>query len=184
MDPALAESSSYPHDVSREFTASSPLRVSRTAHQAVHAVLCIARSGDANPVRVDELARMMGCPRNYLSKTLYQLSLAGVLRSERGPRGGFRLAARPQHLTLARVISPFEPRGALRCILGRAVCSDARPCRAHRKWKELESDVDDFLRTTTIANLLAPDPHAGLKVSALMKPLRTPKPRSSHGSAA
>ena len=93
--------------------------LSSTAQQAVHAVLCIAQAGEHSPVRVDELASIIGCPRNYLSKTLHILARARVLTSGRGRHGGFSLAAAPEKLTLARVIAPFERAGQRRCLRAR-----------------------------------------------------------------
>src|SRR5678816_3831863 len=108
MKSGLASSLSYQHDVRQNILAeSSSMWLSSTAQQAIHAVLCIAGSADDGPVRVDEIVAVIGCPRNYLSKTLHLLVRAGVLRSERGPKGGFRLANPPDRITLAHVVAPF-----------------------------------------------------------------------------
>jgi Rrf2 family iron-sulfur cluster assembly transcriptional regulator len=124
-----------------------------TAQQAIHAVLCIAGNGNDSPMRVDDIAAEIGCPRNYLSKTLHALTRAGVLVSERGPLGGFRLSRTADRLTLGEVVAPFEPIGERRCLLGFASCSDRKPCKAHATWRHLAGDVDEFFRTTTIASL-------------------------------
>ena len=108
--------------------------LSSTAQQAIHAVLCIASAADHGPVRVDEIAAALGCPRNYLSKTLSSLVRAGVLKSERGPKGGFQLSTAPEKVTLAQVIAPFEPVGQRRCLLGRPQCGDKNPCMLHERW--------------------------------------------------
>ncbi len=127
--------------------------LSSTAQQAINAVLCIA-AARGEPVRVHEIAAATGAPRNYLSKVLHALARAGVLSSERGPRGGFRLASPMERLTLATVTEPFERPGQRRCLLGRPTCSDATACPAHRRWSKVASGVDDYFRTTTIARLL------------------------------
>ena len=158
--------------------------LSSTAQQAVYAVLCIAQSEGDEPVRVDEVAKIMGSPRNYLSKTLHHLTRAGVLRSERGPRGGFRLALPPERTTLAKVVAPFEPAVKRRCLVGRATCSDARPCPAHHRWKEIAATVDDFFRKTTIADLLDDKSNASADAHWFKDSIRNPNRRSSHGSAA
>lgn len=158
--------------------------LSSTAQQAVHAVLCIAQAEGDTPVRVDEVAKMIGCPRNYLSKTLHLLTRAGVLKSERGPKGGFRLATSAQRLTLARVIAPFEPPGKRRCLVGRAACGDAHPCPVHFRWKEIAGNVEEFFRKTTIASLLEDNPGASAEARQLVHSLRNPNRRLPHGSAA
>lgn len=150
--------------------------LSSTAQQAIHAVVCIAGSADDGPVRVDEVAAAMGCPRNYLSKTLHLLTRAGVLRSGRGPRGGFQLAIPASRLTLAKIIAPFEPAADRKCLLGRPVCGDAKPCAAHGRWKEIAGGVEDFFRKTTIASLLEGNPGASAETRKLILSLRNSKP--------
>lgn len=158
--------------------------LSSTAQQAIHAVLCIAGSGDDRPIRVDEIARVIGCPRNYLSKTLHLLTRGGVLRSVRGRRGGFRLALSAERLTLAKVVAPFEPVGERRCLVGRPNCGDANPCAVHQQWKKIAGSVDDFFRKTTVATLLRGNPRATAEMQNLMQSLRAEFSERSHGSVA
>jgi Rrf2 family protein len=158
--------------------------LSSTAQQALHAVLCIAGAGDESPVRVDEIAAAIDCPRNYLSKTLHVLVRAGVLQSERGPKGGFRLSEPPDRLTLARVVAPFEPIGQRRCLVGRARCDDADPCSAHPRWRRLAARVDAFFETTTVATLLRENPRAAARARAVIRSTRHPHQRLPHGSVA
>lgn len=153
--------------------------LSSTGQQAINAVVCIAGSADDGPVRVDEIAAATGCPRNYLSKTLYLLTRAGVLRSGRGPRGGFQLAIPPGRLALARIIAPFEPASDRRCLLGRPVCGGATVCAVHDRWMTVATGVEDFFRNTTVATLLDGDPGASAETRELIRSLRNSNQRSS-----
>jgi Rrf2 family protein len=128
-----------------------------TAQNALRAVLHIAEHATDGPVRVDDVAASLRCPRNYLSKTLYALARAGVLRSARGRNGGFQLADPPDRLTLSRVVGPFEPAGQRRCLVGRADCGNAHPCLAHSRWSRVAAVVEDFFGQTTVADLLKQD---------------------------
>ncbi|MBL0173172.1 MAG: Rrf2 family transcriptional regulator [Gemmatimonadaceae bacterium] len=129
-----------------------------TAQNALRAVLYIAEHGAEVPVRVDDVAASLACPRNYLSKTMHALTRAGVLRSVRGRHGGFQLVDSPRELVLSRVVGPFQPAGERRCLLGRATCGDAHPCLAHHRWSRVASDVETFFGQTTVADLLKKDP--------------------------
>lgn len=158
--------------------------LSRTAQQSIHAVLCIAGSADDGPVRVDEIAAVMDCPRNYLSKTLHILARAGVLHSERGPKGGFRLSTAPERLTVAQIVAPFEPVGERRCLIGRPTCGDAHPCAAHHRWAKVAACVEAFFDETTVATLLSENPRASAKARAVIRSVRHSNRRLSHGSVA
>lgn len=128
--------------------------LSQTAEYALRAVLWLAEHGHGDTVRVDEIARALGIPANYLSKTLHTLVRARVLRSTRGPRGGFRLAVPPERLSLIRVVAPFEELDARRrCLLGRPECSDRNPCPVHDSWKQTAERVAQFFRATTVADV-------------------------------
>lgn len=131
--------------------------LNRTAQSALRAVLHIAEHAGDGSVRVGDIATSLGCPRNYLSKTLYALTRAGVLRSTRGPNGGFQLADSPERLTLARVVRPFEPTSERRCLMGRASCGDRHTCAAHPEWSGVAAAVEAFFAQTTVASLLEPN---------------------------
>ena len=151
--------------------------IGTTAQNAIRAVLYVAGNAREAPVRVDQIAGALDLPRNYLSKTLHALVRAGVLRSGRGPRGGFQLAEPPEHLPLGRVVAPFQPVGEQRCLMGRPDCGGPHPCAAHSRWSRVASAVEEFFSHTTVASLLgevdarprtAPHfdrrPHAGRRI--------------------
>lgn len=128
--------------------------ISGTSQYAIRAVVHVATHGADAPVRVGPMSDALDVPRNYLSKTLHALVRAGVLRSERGPRGGFQLALPPRQLTLAAVTAPFEDVGTKHCLLGHAQCGGRRPCAAHGRWGAVSASLQDYFRKTTIADLL------------------------------
>ena len=131
--------------------------LSRTGEYALRAVLYLAQRIDQGPTRVDDIARSLSVPRNYLSKILHELGRAGVLTSSRGPRGGFVLARPSNELTLEEIVGHFDPvDDRVRCVLGReGGCSEDDPCAAHARWSELSRSVVSFFRETTVAELLA-----------------------------
>lgn len=124
-----------------------------TAQTALNAVLHIARQPTDTPVRVDEIAASTDAPRNYLSKTLHALGKAGVLRSWRGPRGGFQLARPAEEVSLAQVVAPFAPANGRRCLIGNTRCSDLTPCAAHRSWSPVAGEVERYFAHTSVATL-------------------------------
>jgi Rrf2 family iron-sulfur cluster assembly transcriptional regulator len=128
--------------------------ISGTTQYAIRAVLFVAEHGADEPVRVDSIAAALQVPRNYLSKTLHALARAGVLKSGRGPRGGFQLAFPPAQLSLARVAEPFDDLAARRCLLGRTNCGWKNPCSVHPRWEAVSNQLQSFFRETTIADLL------------------------------
>jgi Rrf2 family iron-sulfur cluster assembly transcriptional regulator len=132
--------------------------LSKTANYALRAVLCLSEAGDDRPIPVDEIARTLDVPRNYLSKILHVLARAELLTSMRGPGGGFRLAVPADSVALSDIVGHFD---ALpdenTCFLGRASCNESDPCQAHVLWAEVRQSINDFLDNTRLSDLAADD---------------------------
>ncbi len=128
--------------------------ISGTSQYAIRAVVHVAVHGADAPVRVGPMAEALDVPRNYLSKTLHVLAREGVLKSERGPRGGFQLAVPANRLSLAHVTAPFEDVATRHCQLGRARCGGVNTCAAHGRWGAVSKSLQQYFATTMIADLL------------------------------
>ncbi len=129
--------------------------ISKTNQYAIRAVLYVAQNQTHGPVRAAQVAQALELPANYLAKILHALARAGVLVSERGPRGGFRLGRPAEELSLSDVIEPFDPVTKQRgCLMGLEECSDDSPCQLHDSWKEASDPMIDFLCDTAVADLL------------------------------
>ena len=131
--------------------------ISKTEEYALRAAVHLAQRYEEGPCRAQDIAGGSHIPANYLSKILHRLAHAGIVTSERGRYGGFRLARRPSELTLADVMEPFgslSERG--RCLLGRPECSDLNPCGAHWRWKRVKAATLAFFRETTLADVVRP----------------------------
>ncbi len=132
--------------------------LSGTAEYALRAVVCLARQPGGEPVRANDLAQTIGVPRNYLGKILHDLVRAGILRSARGKKGGFRLAVPPEELTLLRVVSLFDNVGVgeeRRCLMGRPECGGEDPCPVHHRWKHAAEAISKFFEETTVGDVLS-----------------------------
>lgn len=129
--------------------------LNQTAEYALRAVVHMAGLDPDVRVQASELARVLDVPANYLSKILHQLATNGVLESQRGRHGGFRLARPADRLTLEVVVRPFGAVAARNtCVLGQSVCSDRTACAAHERWKPIKEATNAFLRETTVAQLV------------------------------
>ncbi|NMB74475.1 MAG: Rrf2 family transcriptional regulator [Myxococcales bacterium] len=130
------------------------LAFSDAASLALHTAGLLA----AEPKRlrsVPEMAEMLGASQAHLAKVLQSLARAGLVRSVRGPGGGFQLARSPREMTLLEVYEAVS--GTLRpstCLLRRPVCT-AGGCVLGDLLRRVQTDVREYLSGTKVAALAA-----------------------------
>ena len=130
--------------------------LSKTGLHAVRAMVALAKLPDGSYGGAARIAQEIGAPQNYLGKLLKALAEEGLVESQKGLGGGFRLARNPQEISLLDVIEPIEHISRWSgCILGRPECSDGDPCAIHNRWKAVRDAYLRMLQRTTIAELVA-----------------------------
>src|SRR5262245_37077015 len=87
---------------------SDPMRMTRAASYAIHAMVHIAAEKPTAPIASHEIARAHDIPERFLLKVLKPLVSAGLLYSVKGPRGGYRLARSPNQISLLEVVEGVE----------------------------------------------------------------------------
>jgi Rrf2 family iron-sulfur cluster assembly transcriptional regulator len=123
----------------------------------VHATLALAFLSKLDPgayAGAAQIAEEVGAPPNYLGKLLKQLAGIGLLESQKGFGGGFRLSRPANRITMFDVLEPIEKVSKWNgCFLGRSKCSDKSPCSVHNRWSRIREDYLSFLKGTTIAEV-------------------------------
>ncbi|GAA2624163.1 Rrf2 family transcriptional regulator [Actinomadura fulvescens] len=92
------------------------MRMNEGVEWALHSCLNLTWVDDGQAVTAAKLAAFYQLPAAYLNKQLQALARAGILTSTSGPRGGFRLARKPEDITVMDVVTAIEgPEEAFRC---------------------------------------------------------------------
>jgi Rrf2 family transcriptional regulator, cysteine metabolism repressor len=129
--------------------------ISRRTDYAARALLALALDG-GGPMKLEEMAGRTGAPQSVLEQVMPVLRSAGLVRSERGPSGGYRLNKAPHEITLERVVRLFQ--GQLAPI-GYATrrSPDAAPrfvaASLRTVWSEVRDATIEILERTTFADL-------------------------------
>ncbi len=130
--------------------------LTRTGLHAVRAMAALARLPEGEHAGAASIARAIGAPQNYLGKLLQTLAREGLVVSQKGVGGGFRLARDPRRISLLDVVEPIEHVSRWTgCVLGRSACSDEAPCVIHERWKRVRGAYLGLLKQTTVADLAA-----------------------------
>jgi len=102
------------------------------------------------------LAQRQGLSRKYLHALLTVLKSAGLVRSLRGPGGGFVLARPPAQIKLSEILHAAEgPLSLVDCVADRRACDKSKRCPARRVWRNLSGAIEDMLDNVTLADMIA-----------------------------
>ncbi|ADC88930.1 transcriptional regulator, BadM/Rrf2 family [Thermocrinis albus DSM 14484] len=107
-------------------------------------------------VKSEEVSQVQNIPRPFLSKIFHKLVRERILKSYKGPTGGFTFAIPPEEITILDVIKALDEDYKLDyCALRPGRCEEwqTSPCNVHDKWVALREHVLEYLTTTTIAEL-------------------------------
>ena len=139
------------------------MKLSDGVEWGIHCCTVLAALPEGTALPAARLAEFHGVPAAYLAKHLQALSRAGILATEPGQRGGYRLARRPAEVSLWDVVAAIEGSApAFRCTEIRrrgptALPDDhyRRPCGITRAMSRAEQAWRAELQATTLAGILA-----------------------------
>ena len=126
------------------------MQITRQADYAVRAVLYLANIGPDMRAATSQIAQEQQIPPSFLAKIVSQLSVAGLLQTSRGARGGVSLARPPEQISLLEVVEAIDgPILLNECVSGIGTCTFNDECPIQSIWCEVQSDLVRRLRDTT-----------------------------------
>jgi Rrf2 family protein len=129
--------------------------ISRRTDYATRALLVLTLE-EGGPLKLEELARRTAVPQSVLEQVMPTMRTAGMVRSERGPSGGYRLNKAAGEITLERVVRLFQGQLApIGCATRRSPepCPMEVACSLRSVWEEIRDATISILGRTTFADL-------------------------------
>jgi Rrf2 family protein len=131
------------------------MRVSARVDYGVRAVLELA-AAQGRPVKGDDIARAQDIPLNFLENILADLRNADLVRTQRGPAGGYWLARSPEEIPLAEVIRAVEgPLASVRGEPPEAVSYEGAAASLQTIWIAVRANLRAVLDEVTLADVVA-----------------------------
>ena len=132
------------------------MQITRQADYAVRAVLHLAKINNGDRAATSTVAKEQRIPPSFLAKIISQLSIAGLLHTSRGARGGVMLARDPKDITLLEVIEAIDgPIQLNECVGDGGICSFEGYCPIRSVWCDAQDELVTRLRKTNFGQLLA-----------------------------
>jgi Rrf2 family protein len=125
---------------------------SKTCEYALRAVFFIAhKTAAGGRVGIKEIAIGIDSPEPFLAKILQDLSKCGIVRSVKGPNGGFYLDEAALKRPLSEIVEAVDGNGIFTgCALGLKQCSEVNPCPLHSDFKAIRNQINNLLQKTSI----------------------------------
>lgn len=125
---------------------------SKTCEYAMRAVFFIAhRTASGGRVGIKEIATEINSPEHFLAKILQDLVRRNIIKSAKGPNGGFFMDDITLNRKLAEVVEAVDGNGLFTgCGLGLDYCSETDPCPLHYEFKAIRERIHQMLENTTI----------------------------------
>jgi len=127
---------------------------SKACEYAIRALTHLAGRDPQEFTLLREIAQAEEIPYPFLSKIFHDLVGAGLLRSAKGPHGGYALVGPATAVSLYEIKNAIEGTADLeRCAVGLDRCTDDMPCPQHAIWKTLRQGIKRYLQRTTLADM-------------------------------
>ena len=131
--------------------------VSARTQYGIRALAYLARRPNWEAVGA-EIAEAETISPKYLEGILTRLAAAGLIRSERGKNGGYRLAKDPDRIPMSEVVAALD--GEVRpvdCVDSLGICDHDSSCLSRRFWIGLKATIDEYLQARTLKDIIAND---------------------------
>ena len=134
------------------------LKLSTKGQYGVRAMFEIAKGYPDRPVTIREISEMQEVSVAYLEQILNKLRKAGLVRSIKGPGGGYLLNKSPLQISIYSILNELEgPVAITSCLDPDEGCVRIDSCVTHLLWKALGEQIEAFLNTITLNNLMTGD---------------------------
>ena len=129
--------------------------ISPTCQYALRALVHLGCAQESTPVLAREIAAAQDIPGPFLSKILQTLAQHGLVRSQKGPGGGFALGRPPGEILVSEIIVAIDGKENLekRCLFGRPECNNQVACPLHACWTEIRKRFDETVGALTLQQL-------------------------------
>ncbi len=122
----------------------------------MRAIVCLAHKSRGNPIPLKDISKTERISQKYLHQLFHKLKKANVIKSIRGPGGGFILSRHPSMISIGEIIRTVE--GDFTRIgchkEADKVCNIINGCKTQLMWDKLSEKMEEFLDSITVETLI------------------------------
>ncbi|MGE4576914.1 MAG: Rrf2 family transcriptional regulator [Candidatus Methanomethylophilaceae archaeon] len=132
------------------------MQISTKGRYAMRLMLDIAKYGRGETVKIKDIADRQDISPKYLEQIISELNRAGLVKSTRGPQGGYSLAKSPEEYTVGSILRVMEgDLSVVQCVKdGEEFCDRYDTCTTVRLWRKVSDAISSVVDNVTLADLL------------------------------
>lgn len=130
------------------------MRLTTKGRYAVTAMLDLALHSDQGPVSLSEISSRQHISLSYLEQLFAKLRRRGLVKSIRGPGGGYCLDQPTENTFVADIIDAVDESVDATNCSGEANCQEGEVCLTHHLWSDLSDQIHTFLSGISLASLV------------------------------
>lgn len=137
------------------------MQITRQADYALRAMLYLAQLEPTQRAATSQIADEQHIPPSFLAKIISQLSIAGLIHTSRGARGGVSLARSPEDISILEVVEAIDGPIALNeCTHSSGACPFGESCPLRPLWCETQAELVERLRKTNFGQFAKTEAHS------------------------
>jgi Rrf2 family cysteine metabolism transcriptional repressor len=142
------------------------MKLSTRTRYGMRALLELALAHKAGPMQIKVIAERQNISNKYLEQLVAMLKTAGLVRSIRGPHGGYVLSKEPKEIKLVDVFKTLEGSTlTVECVEDEQICNNHSDCITRRLWMEINQAIIGVLESKTLGDLVEMSEKSGGKMS-------------------
>lgn len=131
------------------------MRISTKSDYGLQALMALAKKDPETFISLKKLSEEYKLPYRFLTQIMHTLKKADIVESREGVSGGYRLARKPEAISMGEVLSLFEnDLGIMRCTTVNAFCPQAEVCPSRPAWHRIQDTISQSLLKMNLNDLL------------------------------
>ncbi|RCK77693.1 MAG: Rrf2 family transcriptional regulator [Ignavibacteriae bacterium] len=127
---------------------------SRECEYAIQALIFLAKQERNTWISIKDVAQQINIPQHFLGKIFQKLVQKGIVISQKGFSGGFKLTKDVNKISIFEVVEAIDGDGyRTKCVMGFPDCSADSPCPIHNKWKSIRDDFVKLIKSKKLFEL-------------------------------
>jgi Rrf2 family iron-sulfur cluster assembly transcriptional regulator len=130
------------------------MKITTKGRYAVTAMLDLAVNRDQGHISLADISGRQGISLSYLEQLFARLRRNTLVKSARGPGGGYQLGRSADSISVGQIIQAVNENVDVTHCKGRKDCHDQELCISHHLWEDLSAQVFEFLNGITLADVI------------------------------